>query len=96
MSQKFKPLGDRVFVKRLEGQEKTAGGIFIPDSAKEKLQIGAVLAVGPGRWDTTGKQIAPQVKEGDHIYFGKYSGTEVMDANHLVIKEDEILGILEK
>ncbi len=96
MFEKFKPLGDRVLVKRLEGQEKTAGGLYIPDAAKEKAQIGAVLAVGPGKVDNAGKAIVPQVKEGDRVYFGKYAGTEVLNADHLVIREDEILGILEK
>lgn len=95
MFDKFKPLGDRVLVKRLEGQEKTAGGILIPDAAKEKAQIGSVLAVGPGKVDEAGKRVPLQVKEGDRIYFGKYAGTSIMNEDHLVIKEDEILGIVE-
>jgi chaperonin GroES len=92
---KFKPLGDRVLVKREVGQEKTASGLYIPDSAKEKAQIGAVLAVGSGRSDESGKVKSMTVKVGDKIYFGKYSGTEVIDQDHLVIREDEILGIIE-
>lgn len=97
MFEKFKPLGDRVLVKRLEGQEKTAGGIYIPDAAKEKMQEGKILAVGTGCWDEkAGKRRELQVKVGDHVYFGKYTGTEVMGHDHIVIKEDEILGIVEK
>lgn len=96
MFEKFKPLGDRVLVKRLEGQEKTAGGLFIPEAAKEKPQKGKVLAVGPGKCDETGKRVTLQVKEGDQVYFGKYAGTEILDNDHLVIREDEILGIVEK
>lgn len=95
MFDKFKPLGDRVLVKRLEGQEKTAGGIYIPEAAKEKAQIGEVLAVGPGKLDTSGKYIVPQVKEGNRVFFGKYAGTEVQD-QFVVISESEILGIVEK
>lgn len=94
MFDKFKPLGDRVLVKRLEGQEKTAGGLYIPESAKEKAQIGSVVAVGPGKVDNAGKLITPAVKVGDKIYFGKYAGTEVA-ADQLVIREEEILGIVE-
>lgn len=96
MLEKFKPLGDRVLVKRLEGQERTAGGIYIPEAAKEKAQEGKVVAVGAGKVDTAGRVIPMQVKEGDLVYFGKYAGTEVMGQDHLVIKEDEILGIVEK
>ena len=94
MFEKFKPLGDRVLIQRLEGQDKTAGGIFIPDAAKEKAQVGAVLAVGPGRLDNTGKLVPMYVKEGDRVYFGKYAGTEVTQ-DRLVIREEEILGIIE-
>jgi chaperonin GroES len=94
--EKFKPLGDRVLVKRVEGQEKTAGGLYIPDSAKEKAQIAQVLAVGPGKTDKNGNLIKPAVKVGDHVYFGKYSGTEILDTDHVVIREEEILGIVEK
>jgi chaperonin GroES len=91
----FKPLGDRVLVKRLEGKEKTAGGIYIPDAAKEKAQIGEVLAVGPGaKADKEGNLIKPAVKVGDKVYFGKYAGTEVLGQDTLVIREEEILGII--
>ena len=77
MFEKFKPFGDRVLVKRIEGQEKSAGGIIIPDAAKEKAQMGAVLAVGSGKNDNAGNVVSPQVKVGDQVYFGKYAGTEV-------------------
>ena len=91
----FKPLGDRVLVKRLEGQDKTAGGIYIPEAAKEKAQIGEVIAVGPGaKADKEGNLIKPAVKVGDKVYFGKYAGTEVL-GDQLVIREEEILGIVE-
>lgn len=93
--EKFKPLSDRVLIRRVEGQEKTAGGLYIPEAAKEKAQEGKVLAVGPGRVDNSGKSIPMQVKAGDRVYFGKYAGTEVMGQDHLVIKEDEILGIVD-
>ncbi|BDC34222.1 10 kDa chaperonin [Candidatus Dependentiae bacterium Noda2021] len=86
----LKPLGDRVLVKRLQEQEKTAGGLFIPDAAKEKGQIGAVVAVGQGR-NEKGVTTPLQVKVGDKVIFGKYAGTEVVD-NHIIIREDEILG----
>jgi chaperonin GroES len=94
MFQKLRPLGDRVLVKRLENEEKTAGGIFIPDAAKEKAQTGAVVAVGGGRVDSTGKTLAMHVKVGDVVYFGKYSGTETGE-DHLIIREEDILGIIE-
>lgn len=95
MFQKIRPLGDRVLVKRLEGEERTASGLIIPDSAKEKAQTGAILAVGPGRKDTEGNAIPLDLKVGDVVYFGKYAGTEAGD-NHLIIKEDEILGVVEQ
>lgn len=95
MFEKFKPLGDRVLVKRLNDQEKTSGGIIIPDAAKEKTQTGTILATGAGRIDSDGKVIPMTVKVGDIVYFGKYSGTEA-DDDHLIIREDEILGIVEK
>lgn len=94
MFQKFRPLGDRVLVKRLESEEKTQSGIIIPDAAKEKAQTGAVVAVGAGRRDTAGNPIPMDVKVGDVVYFGKYSGTEAGD--HLIVREEEILGIVEK
>lgn len=95
MFEKLRPLGDRVLIKRIEEQEKTQGGLFIPDAAKEKAQLGAVLATGNGRTDATGKITPLQVKVGDTVYFGKYSGTEA-GKDHLIIREDEILGILDK
>jgi len=95
MFEKLRPLGDRVLVKCLEGQEKTAGGIIIPDNAKEKAQTGSVIAVGPGRKDANGNSIPLDIKEGDVIYFGKYTGTQAGD-EYLIIREDEILGVVEK
>ena len=95
MFEKLRPLGDRVLVKRLESEERTASGIIIPDNAKEKAQTGKVVAVGTGRFDATGKKIAMDVKQGDTIFFGKYAGTEA-DKEHLIISQDEILGIIEQ
>ena len=93
---KFRPLSDRVLVRRIHEEEKTRGGIIIPDSAKEKPQEAKVVAVGPGRHED-GKLVAMSVKAGDKILFSKYSGNEVkLDGEeHLIMKEDEILGILE-
>jgi len=93
----FRPLGDRVLVKRVEEEEKTRGGIIIPDTAKEKPQEGEVIAVGPGARDESGKVQALDVKPGDRILFGKWSGTEVkLDGQDLLImKESDILGVLE-
>ncbi|MDB5445338.1 MAG: groES [Phenylobacterium sp.] len=93
----FRPLGDRVLVKRVEEEEKTRGGIIIPDTAKEKPQEGEVIAVGPGARDESGKLQALDVKTGDRILFGKWSGTEVkLDGKDLLImKESDILGVLE-
>jgi chaperonin GroES len=95
MFAKFRPLGDRVLVKRLEDQDKTEGGIIIPDAAKEKTQTGAVIAAGPGRRDKDGNCMPLAVKAGDVVYFGKFSGSEAGD-NHLILREDDVLGILEK
>ncbi|WP_439543060.1 co-chaperone GroES [Hyphomicrobium sp.] len=94
---KFRPLHDRVVVKRLEEDTKTAGGIIIPDTAKEKPQQGEVVAVGPGARDEQGKVIALDVKPGDRVLFGKWSGTEVkIDGEDLLImKESDILGVLD-
>src|SRR5688572_266210 len=94
---KFRPLHDRVVVRRVDAEEKTAGGIIIPDTAKEKPQQGEVLAVGPGKRDETGKLVALDVKEGDQILFGKWSGTEMkVDGEDLLImKEDDIMGVVE-
>ena len=92
----FRPLGDRVLVRRVEEEEKTRGGIIIPDTAKEKPQEGEVIAVGPGARDDSGKVQALDVKAGDRILFGKWSGTEVkLDGEDLLImKESDILGVL--
>jgi chaperonin GroES len=92
----FRPLGDRVLVKRVEEEEKTKGGIIIPDTAKEKPQEGEVIAVGPGARDDSGKVQALDVKPGDRILFGKWSGTEVkLDGSDLLImKESDILGVV--
>jgi chaperonin GroES len=94
---KFRPLHDRVVVRRIEAEEKTAGGIIIPDTAKEKPQEGEVVAVGPGARDEQGKLIAPDVKVGDRVLFGKWSGTEVkLDGEDLLImKESDIMGVIE-
>ena len=95
---KFRPLGDRVLVKRVEEEENTKGGIIIPDTAKEKPQEGEVVAVGPGARDEDGKHIQPEVNAGDRILFGKWSGTEVkVDGEDLLImKESDILGVVER
>ena len=94
---KFRPLHDRVVVRRVEAEEKTAGGIIIPDTAKEKPQEGEVIAVGPGARDEAGKLVPLDVKAGDRILFGKWSGTEVkIDGEELLImKESDIMGIVE-
>ncbi len=94
---KFRPLHDRVVVRRLEEEERTKGGIIIPDTAKEKPQQGEVIAVGPGARNEQGQLVALDVKEGDRILFGKWSGTEVkIDGEDLLImKESDILGVLE-
>ena len=92
----FRPLHDRVVVKRLDGEEKTKGGIIIPDTAKEKPQEGEVVAVGPGARDEAGKLVPLDVKAGDRVLFGKWSGTEVkIDGEDLLImKESDIMGII--
>ena len=94
---KFRPLGDRVLVKRVEEEEKTKGGIIIPDTAKEKPQEGEVIAVGPGARDDSGKVQPLGLKKGDKILFGKWSGTEVkVDGQDLLImKESDVLGVVE-
>jgi chaperonin GroES len=93
----FRPLHDRVLVRRIEAEEKTAGGIIIPDTAKEKPMEGEVVAIGPGARDDSGKLVELAVKAGDRILFGKWSGTEVrIDGEDLLImKESDILGIIE-
>ncbi|MGA7872440.1 MAG: co-chaperone GroES [Candidatus Binatus sp.] len=94
---KFRPLGDRVLVKRIKEEERTKGGIVIPDTAKEKPQEGKVIAVGKGKYGDDGKLIPLEVRSGDKILFGKYSGSEVkLDGEeHMILREDDILGIIE-
>ena len=94
---KVHPIQDRILVKRLDAEEKTAGGIIIPDSAKEKPQQAEVIAVGKGKWSEDGKRLEPSVKKGDRVLFSKYSGSEVtLDGDeHLIIREDDILAILD-
>ncbi len=96
MAINLKPLADRVVVKPLEAEEKTAGGLFIPDTAKEKPQQGEVIAVGPGKTADDGKSIAMEVKVGDRILYGKYSGTEVRidGTDYLIMRESDIFAIL--
>ena len=95
---KFRPLHDRVVIRRIEGEEKTKGGIIIPDTAKEKPQEGEVIAVGPGARDESGKVVALELKAGDRVLFGKWSGTEVrIDGEDLLImKESDIMGVIEQ
>ena len=92
----LKPLNDRVLVKRLESEEKTAGGLYIPDTAKEKPSRGEVVAVGPGKRAEDGKLVPMSVKAGDRVLIGKYSGTEVKIDNvgHVIVREEEILAIV--
>jgi chaperonin GroES len=94
----FRPLGDRVVIRRVEEEAKTKGGIIIPDTAKEKPQEGEVIAVGPGARDEDGQRIPIDVKVGDRILFGKWSGSEVKldDEDLLIMKESDILGILDR
>ena len=94
---KIRPLQDRVIVKRLEEEEKTKGGIIIPDTAKEKPQEGKIIAVGKGKMTDDGKLIPLDVKVGDRILFGKYSGTEIKieGEEHLIMREEDILGVIE-
>ncbi|HNR37813.1 MAG TPA: co-chaperone GroES [Acidobacteriota bacterium] len=94
---KIRPLHDRVIVKRLEEKEQVKGGIIIPDTAKEKPQQGEVIAVGNGKILDNGQRVTPEVKVGNRVLFGKYSGNEVKieDQEYLIMREDEILGIVE-
>ncbi len=94
---KIRPLQDRIIVKRIEEEETSKGGIIIPDTAKEKPQEGKVVAVGKGKIREDGKLQKPDVKKGDRVLFGKFSGTEVTleDEEHLMIREDDVLGIVE-
>jgi chaperonin GroES len=94
---KFRPLHDRIVIRRLEGEEKTKAGIIIPDTAQEKPQEGEVVAVGPGARDEAGKLIPIDLKAGDRVLFGKWSGTEVkIDGEELlIVKESDVMGVLE-
>ncbi len=94
---KLQPLNDRLLVKRLESEEKTAGGLYIPDTAKEKPSKGQVVAVGPGKADEKGNRVPLLVKKGDMVLFNKYAGTEVKldGVDHLVLREDDVLAIIE-
>ena len=94
---KMRPLNDRILVKRVEEEAKTKGGIIIPDTAKEKPQEAKVVAVGTGRVTDDGKRVAPEVKKGDRVLFGKYSGSEVQidGEEHLIIREEDVLAIIE-
>ena len=95
---KIRPLQDRIIVKRIDEEEKTKGGIIIPDTAKEKPMEGEVIAVGSGKVLENGTKQAPEVKKGDRVLFGKYSGNEVKidGVEHLIMREDDILGIIER
>jgi len=95
---KIRPLNDRILVKRLESETKTAGGIIIPDSAKEKPAEGEIMAVGSGKLNDKGERVALEVKKGDHVLFSKYGGTEVKvdGVDYLIMREDDILGVIEK
>jgi chaperonin GroES len=97
MFMKIRPLNDRILVKRLEGEEKTAGGIIIPDSAKEKPAEGEIVAVGPGKLNDAGERVAMDVAVGDRVLFSKYGGTEVkLDGeDFLIMREDDILGVIQ-
>ena len=92
------PLGDRVLVKRVAADDKTKGGIIIPETAQEKPMQGEIIAVGPGARDESGKVVALDVKKGDHVLFGKWSGTEVKidGTEYLIMKESDIMGVLDK
>ena len=95
---KLKPLADRVIVKALEAEEKTKSGIYLPDAAKEKPTQGKVIAVGPGKIDDKGKRMELGVRNGDNVYYGKYSGTEVeLDGEkYVILREGDLLGVVEK
>jgi chaperonin GroES len=97
MKPKMKPLGEKVLIRRLEEPEQKVGGIIIPDTAKEKPQQGEVIAVGPGRVDKEGKRVPIEVKKGQKVLFGKYSGTEISigDQEYLFVDSDDIMAILE-
>jgi chaperonin GroES len=95
---KIRPLNDRVLVLRIDEEEKTSGGIIIPDTAREKPQEGKIVAVGPGKLDENGKRVPLEVKTGDRVLFGKYAGTEIKidGVENVIMREDDILGIMEK
>ncbi|MCC7146410.1 MAG: co-chaperone GroES [Phycisphaeraceae bacterium] len=95
---KISPLDDRVLIKPAEAQEKTANGLYLPDSAREKPMQGKVVAVGPGKLDDNGKRTTPSVKKGDTVIYGKYAGTDVQidGQDHKILKESELLGVVEK
>jgi chaperonin GroES len=95
MFEKIKPLGDRVLVKRIETKNQTASGIYIPDVAQGKGQMGAVVAVGTGKKDVSGNSIPMEIKLNDVVFFGQYAGIDAGD-DHLIIKEDELLGVIQK
>lgn len=94
----IRPLNDRVLLRRIEPEEVVKGGIIIPDTAKEKPQEAEVMAVGPGRLDDSGKRVPIEVKKGDRVLIGKYSGTDIKigDDEYVIVREDEILGVIEK
>lgn len=94
----IRPLADRVVVKPLEETEQMKGGLYIPDTAKEKPQQGEVVAVGPGKMTDDGKRIAPELKEGDRVLYGKYSGTEVTvgDEQYLILRESDVLAVVQR
>jgi chaperonin GroES len=94
----IRPLSDRILVLRIEEEERTSGGIIIPDTAKEKPQEGKVVAVGPGKLDDDGNRIPLEIKKEDRVLFGKYAGTEIKidGVEHLIMREDDILGIIKK
>jgi len=96
MSQKFRPLADRILIKRIEKEERTSGGLIIPDTAKEKPQEGEVVAIGNGKRMENGQVQPLDVKVGDRVLFGKYSGSEIKidGTEHLILREEEVLGIL--
>jgi len=98
MAMNLRPLADRVVVEPSEEEQKTSTGLYLPDSAQERPSRGTVIAVGPGRRDDSGKRVAPDVKVGDKILYAKYSGTEVKveDEEYLILREDDILGVIEK
>jgi chaperonin GroES len=93
---KIKPLSDRVVIEPLEAEEKTSGGIYLPDTAKEKPQMGKIVAAGPGRVNDSGQLIKPEVKVGDKVLYGKYSGTDVTidGKDYLIVRESDVLAIL--